>query len=289
MLRGYRSIVAALGLILASAGLPPQQAAQPNQTASQSASKADIARNATALERLPQAENPDTGCEQGREDRKSGLCAQWNAADTAHESAVWAQRTFWLGVVGATIGLLTLGAAAFAARWAKAAANETAKGSKAASDSLDEARRVNQALVRPYVYFRATNEEALKFERGGKVPFAFKNFESTPALAVTLERASEIVTRPIGAFVVALRADKGLYGDVAPGEEVRDGLVIDIAARDIAEVAGGKVMLLRMRLTYQIPGGGSDCQDKTWFLDSTQLPHGDFGLLSDDERQRGPS
>ncbi len=103
----------------------PQQGAQHGNPASERTNGSDLKHIAAALEKLPQASHPDTGCNQGKDNRKSDLCAQWKAADAAKESADWTRRTFKLSVAGLVVGFLTLAAAAFAAWYARHAAIET--------------------------------------------------------------------------------------------------------------------------------------------------------------------
>ena len=91
MLRGYRGIVAALGLVLAAHH--PNAEAQPKQSNPQE-------RSASALENIAsrygeQAKRSESSreteqCEQRDDKRYSDLCAQWKAADAAADSAWWA-------------------------------------------------------------------------------------------------------------------------------------------------------------------------------------------------------
>lgn len=287
MFSGCRSVCAIVGLVLLGAASPPQNPGQAIRAASERSSKADIARIALALGTLPQAERRDTGCEQGHDDRKSDLCAQWKAANAAYESAVWTQRTFWLGIVGAVIGSATLAAAGCAAWWAGSAARETAKGSQAAVDSLEETKRAFAIQLRPYLNFMGEKSDDTKFERGIGIPYGFKNFGQTPAENVEIELGWDIVPRPIGDTEIIRFSERERFGRIAPGQLVEDTLNNDIAPADIARIAKGEVMILRIRLHY-IWGDDSDCCDLTWCISNDGGKPWTFRQMSRAERQRGP-
>lgn len=64
---------------------------------------------------------PDRGCVGKPSDRSSELCAQWSAVDVASVALKWSEASFWLGILGTFLGLLTTAAAFLAARYAKGA------------------------------------------------------------------------------------------------------------------------------------------------------------------------
>lgn len=101
----------------------------------------------------------DEGCEKGRDDRSSDLCAQWKAADAASASVVWSERSFYLGVVGAFFGLLTLAAAVAAAMFARKAALEAERGSDAAAASVASTRELGEAQIRAYLFLKGARYE----------------------------------------------------------------------------------------------------------------------------------
>lgn len=119
-------------------------------------------------------------CNEGEDKRGSDLCAQWKAADAARESADWADRTFWLGLVGTIIGALTLGSAAAAAYCAKSAAHYTKSGVDAANKAILETRRIGEAQVRAYLGFKITH---CQVEAGKLVSFDIevKNYGQSTA------------------------------------------------------------------------------------------------------------
>jgi hypothetical protein len=160
MLRGYRCIViAACGLALVGAAPIDGGNGQSNQTAAKSASGRQMDRLTAALEKLPQSEAKDAGCEAGQEKRDSDLCAQWKSADAASESAWWTAATFFASLIGIGLGAGTLFAAWSAAHWAKQAAAETKRSADFARDSyvaftdLERARvfaDTSRALFNPH-------------------------------------------------------------------------------------------------------------------------------------------
>lgn len=135
MPRGYRCIILALvGWLVLAASPPQQQRSQPQPHADQAIANA-LNRIATAAERNDEPASYTADCEQGRDNRRSDLCAQWKAADSASEAAAWAGWTWWLGLGGVGIGIGTLGAAIAAAYFASEAARHTKAGAEAAHDA----------------------------------------------------------------------------------------------------------------------------------------------------------
>lgn len=117
MLKRYRSIVVALGLILAA--YHPYAEAQPKQPNSQE-------RSARALESIAsrfdeQAKQSDLArdteqCQQGDDKRYSDLCAQWKAADAAADSAWWAVVGGFASAISTLLVLIAL-YLAFRSNW----------------------------------------------------------------------------------------------------------------------------------------------------------------------------
>jgi len=98
---------------------------------------------AAALKDANKPDDTTKPCGKNEDNRSSDLCAQWKAADAARGSAIWAERTFWLGIGGLVVGFLTLIAAGAAAFFAHKAAVETQKGANAAIDAVTETRNAN--------------------------------------------------------------------------------------------------------------------------------------------------
>lgn len=129
-----------LALTLVGAAPSPSERAQAEQTeATQDLAKATeaLARNITEQARPPR-ETPllERPCEPGQDQRASDLCAQWKAADAASRAAASAASVGIASWIGVFLGLGTLIAAGFAAKYAKAAATHTEAGADVARNAL---------------------------------------------------------------------------------------------------------------------------------------------------------
>ncbi len=149
------------------------------------------------LNETPRIDRP---CAQGEDDRYSDLCAQWKAADAAKESANWTRRAFWLGVLGVIVGGLTLGAAAAAALYAKAAADAGRRAADSADKMVGEAVRTTEAAletvsltekignrqIRPFVSYEKGNLEIVgapgKPGRFINIDAVFRNCGASPGV-----------------------------------------------------------------------------------------------------------
>jgi hypothetical protein len=119
----YRSVIVAIaGLILIAASPPKDSGGGDNTKSAQNIEKA-LNGIAATVDKTVQPTNDDKGCQQGMDDRRSDLCAQWKAADAAEESADYAARSFWASLVVAIFAL--------------AALIYTARGTRAAIEAVD--------------------------------------------------------------------------------------------------------------------------------------------------------
>lgn len=151
MSKGYRGIIlATIGWLILAASTE-QPATNRNEAYADKASAEVLQNIAIAIQQANKSPEPDAGCEAGQDARNSDLCAQWKAADAAKESADWTRRTFWLGCLGAFIGIATFCAAGYAAWYAKQAADETRRTANAADDALRLTERVSQAELKPLI------------------------------------------------------------------------------------------------------------------------------------------
>lgn len=146
MLRGYRSIILAIGLALASPSY--SQESKGDQANSERDAASQLDRIASAIEKQPVAPTPDSGCQPGQDDRQSDLCAQWKAADAAAESARWTYWTFIASFFGLLVGGGTLFAAWRAAHWAKKAAEETRRTADLAESSALDSKIALEAAIK---------------------------------------------------------------------------------------------------------------------------------------------
>lgn len=187
---------ATIGWLLV-AGASPGQGAQTNQSDTSEAAKQHLPSAPTPFKQPVEGRDPDPGCDDGKEDRKSDLCAQWKSADAAKKSADWAGLTFWIAVVGTAIGALTLFAAAFAAwfareaaRHTKSGANEAGRAAKAAEDALGLSRDVTHADLRAWLKIDVEllvadrTKESVHFD----IKVRIENIGKTPALRVGVDR-----------------------------------------------------------------------------------------------------
>jgi len=123
----YRSIIVAIaGLVLIGAGNAPKPIAQIKQSEAVSDAGQSPSAIATfkskAIEPIKPAKNHQP-CGNGRYTSDDDLCAQWKAADAAHDAANWAR--WQLGISAA--GLLGLIVSLFFTRGALVAADSTNK------------------------------------------------------------------------------------------------------------------------------------------------------------------
>ncbi len=125
MPRGHWIYVATLGLAICGAGPLPDGKAQNRQANSENSATEQRAPAAPPLVEHGGAPRPDQGCDRGQDKRDSDLCAQWKAADAAHDAARAAETQTLIGWLGLVLGLVTMTAAIFAALYARRAAFAT--------------------------------------------------------------------------------------------------------------------------------------------------------------------
>jgi hypothetical protein len=296
MLRGCRlALIAAFGwLILAASPVHKQDAAASNQAQPNSETAEALRNIASAIEEANKRPEPDAGCQPGQDDRRSDLCAQWKAADAASDSAWWTKSTFWLAIVGTLIGGGTLGAASYAAWYAKRAAEHTETGAieakraaNAAEETLSETRTANATSLRPYVVFTVVEEEDKSpFTRQTELKYMVKNFGQTPATNVRLSLGDMFAAEPFGTLVVPIGEKFGDFGLLAPGDFRKDSIdAKDLEPSDIGRVFGKEEKLIvRLRVDYSWPGG-TDFHDVTMCLDDPST--NDWHLVDERRRQQG--
>lgn len=150
MPRGYRSIIAALGLAIitaafglgfyaASLDYTDEQRHQPYRYAADKPIEVDAAASVPtqSFEYRSPCDNP-----KGREE--SDLCAQWRAAEAAQESALWTRLGFFLGIAG-TIGLF------WTLYYTREAVKDTGDATVAMRESNAITRDFSKRQIRAYV------------------------------------------------------------------------------------------------------------------------------------------
>jgi hypothetical protein len=199
-------------------------------------------------------------CANGNGDRRSEICAQWKAADAAQESAVWAGRTFWLGIFGVLGGFLTLGAATAAAWYAKRAAEYTRAGALEAKRAADAA----EIDLRPWISVSVHPNFAVTSSSGSltiSLIITMKNVGRTPAQNVRYE-AEPIEGGKYGAdheFFHNPHAGKDWPRPcqaIFPGGEFSDQELVWVPWSEEQRVRG-ITPLLGVNVTYDLPGGKS--------------------------------
>jgi hypothetical protein len=247
MPRGYRYILVAFVGWLNLAAAPPQQGSgKPADAANQNVANA-LNNVAAALQRPDEPKGYQEPCEDGDDERSSDLCAQWKAADAARSSANASWVSFYVGTL---IGLLTLGAAAAAAWYAKEAANHTKSGSDEARRAADAAEQqlrhsdiITKAQLRTYFSAEA---ETLEVENGNVLLLAVKmrNVGQTPAREVRIRRPVYLVVngkKVKGRYQVA-GADR-MMGTVPPNTPLEFYTKLEIKPGKLRALRAGVVWI----------------------------------------------
>jgi hypothetical protein len=189
--RRMRAVLFALAALFLAAASPSGQQGQSQQPGNSNEIAASANGTEATVVEAAREQQTDTGCKAGQDRRESDLCAQWKAADAAHASAVWAEYTYWLGVVGLGIGFLTLLAAGAAAKFARDAATETKRGADAADNTL----RSNRAwLVVDHPNFGVRHRPGQDPPPivGLQVSLTLKNTGQSPAVSCGLSTTSRL-------------------------------------------------------------------------------------------------
>lgn len=134
MLRGIAVLIVA---VLTLAASPPQKAGTKRHAQTEHDVAKSLREIATTLNRSQEPRDYERECQQGKDNRRSDLCAQWKAADAAGSAA---DAAWFFGSAGFVLGLLTLGAAGAAAVFAF-------MGARAARDTVNAFTTVERANI----------------------------------------------------------------------------------------------------------------------------------------------
>lgn len=273
MPRGYRRyVLAAFGWLILAA-LPPSQAAESNKAASKQSDRAELARIATAIEKLPKADAPDAGCQPGQDNRSSDLCAQWKAADAALESAIWTKNAFFAGLVGLLIGGFTLYFAGRAAHWAKLAAVETKRSADAADESLAHAKSMAAIQLRPYLFvdqIRYIAADLLDGPISNQAVMTIKNFGSTPAKDIAVQAGCAIADTALHRLGIFPCREQRVPYFLAPGATFDIAVRIE-GFRNRMFPSDSHVLACRFSLTYKESSGGDYGLFETWYIPREEM------------------
>jgi hypothetical protein len=168
MPRGYRYVLLAfVGLLIGAAPLPKGQGAQSERADTERQIANALSGIDASLKEANQPNELERECDREKPNRKSDLCAQWQAADAAVNSALWAERSFYLGVAGTFIGFLTLVAAGAAAWFARDAARHTETGAIEAKRGANAAHDLLDLERAPFLSFEFVNGQEYRWKRTG--------------------------------------------------------------------------------------------------------------------------
>jgi hypothetical protein len=158
-------IIAAFGWIVVGATEPPPAPVIEPQVQSLEPVAQPLNDIATTYRKQSEREDPNQPCLDGKEDRKSDLCAQWKAADAAASSARWA----WASSIVGIVSLLGVVAALGLALHSNKIAQDTAK-----------------RQLRAYLTLTALSKDPpnIKGRTSFKINAHWKNSGQTPAIDV---------------------------------------------------------------------------------------------------------
>lgn len=203
MLRGYRSTVAALGLILAANHAHAKSDGEQPQAHQPVAASLEriVAGYDNATKRAESADQQEALCSSKQYGSSADLCAQWKAADAASDSAWWA----WAGGIIGLGSLLGVFAAIGLAFQSNGIARDTAKKQLRAYLDFDGVRLVTFG---PGAQPTATS---------CAIAMAIKNYGQTPASGVSVVRDFQMKVRD-GNWTPLLEnaASADEFGSIAP-------------------------------------------------------------------------
>lgn len=286
MLRGHRSIVFALvGIALLAASPPPKNAAQAEQTASEQPVGEQRPRSVATAPEPPVTPSPDPGCEDGRDNRKSDLCAQWKAADAAFSSAEAAREQVLVGWIALVLGAATMVAAIAAAAYARRAAVATEEtvgiareASEGAGEALAIATRNADAAAEQVKIAGETAKHQLRAYIGVKsvkLEWSSPNMASTQhSVSIVMQNFGQTPARVHSFFWITTNEAQTTFTapeHVAPREYLAPGATRTITRRlktDIEEsraLRGGQARLKAvLRFEYEDIFGASYGHSISW-------------------------
>lgn len=147
MLSGYRSIVVALGLILAGAQQPTEQAKDGGGGAQQQHATSSQATTPTPTPEPTYRPYPNRhadACYQAKDHDAADLCAQWRAAIAAEKAVHEAGRATTWAIVAAFLSFITVAGLIYSIWQTNGALREARKGNKIAQEA--NARATRQAI-----------------------------------------------------------------------------------------------------------------------------------------------
>jgi hypothetical protein len=269
MLKGYRGIIVAFAVGLTLVGAAPRDIgkAQTGQTATEQGAADQLNRIATALEKPEASEPPDAGCQPGQDNRKSNLCAQWKAADSAREAADWAKWQMWVsafGLLGLVMSLHYTRKAVLAAedatKDAEAALEVAERNAKAAQEQVTVSQDTAHRQLRAYLGFASVDtEQDEDLSPEGRARFLLKNFGQSPAIDVELRRTSRYLTGPLGADALDVEPEPvELVGKIQPGQFIPLSLWMEELSDTWSDLGNGYRVIWKIQADYTTVFGDKD-------------------------------
>lgn len=150
--RGAYSAAARAGIVVAlliSGSAHSEQSSQPVRHGS--AQERQSSASPVLAPIAPKPYHPSTPCGHAGSAEQENLCIEWRAAKATEAQSAWAMRTFWVGLIGTGLVLVTL----FATLTATNAAQRSAKAAEEAvgkTDAvLDHAKSSSEKELRAYL------------------------------------------------------------------------------------------------------------------------------------------
>ena len=186
-------------------------------------------------------------CRKDGENRYSDLCAQWKAADSAEDSAVWTRLTGIFTAIGLGIGAVTTVAAIAAAVFAALASGHTRDGARAAWATEKVSRESAERQLRAYVGIESIGTSAFSPGKPLHLWLRLINRGQTPARRIQFRLCIVRCTgvSPDAAKVRFMQPDK-LY-DLGPGQQTGQRIVVtshDLSDDQVARLRNGEVAFL---------------------------------------------
>lgn len=154
-------------------------------------------------------------CERPEGHDESDLCAQWKAARAAEAGALWTERGFWVGLIGAVGLAITIILNMLQTR--------------AAVDALEQSRLVSFAELRPWIKITVENEEVILESNGWiKILFTVKFLNNGKTVADNVRSyvspiPGEATTDNVAALLKTLRSKETKTPKaIAPGDYIEE-------------------------------------------------------------------
>lgn len=216
------------------------------------------------------------------------LQAQLRAANAAERQA----RSAWAAVTVSGLALVLLIWTLFETRRTANAAIVSAGEARRAAEAAERSAALQSEAIsrqlRPYVAIVEKEDDDISepYSKSSCIQVYLQNFGQTPADDVMFMSGVALRSRPIGTGSIGVPATGQSVGKLAPGH--RRWIYLGFGGLKTAEIAaikdGTKVLLMRLRVEYQVPGQDPDFDDMTIYIDKSGWAKGAYHILSDEFR-----